>query len=149
MSYPSSFFNQQYLNGEGIRLTSWRMAVVPQNSPPYSINTDLNIGVSSGVSKATPGSVYSVYATNANSDIRYLQFFDTSLTPIANTSPILSFLVTSGITSSPTQILLGTDFFGPNGVAFNYGVAWGISTNESTFMPTSSPSEHTVIVNYV
>lgn len=147
--YPSSSFNAQYLNGGTIRLTSWRQAIVPQNTPPYGLLYYYNTGVSSGVVKNVGGAIYSFLVTNSNGSVRFFQIFNTSTTPTVTSAPTFSYILTPGSSSVPTQLILGQDFFGQNGIAFTTGISFGFSTSASTFLPTSTPTDHAVQVNYV
>jgi hypothetical protein len=147
--YPSSFNNIKYLSGGSIRLTSWRQAIVPQNTPAYGLNYDRQIGISSNVSDLFPGAVYSVYSTNKNGLARFFMIFNQTTIPNVGQAPSVSFLLPAGTGSAPTEVILGTDFFGQNGIAFTSGIAWGISTSETSFQPTQTPQDHSVQVNYV
>ena len=144
---PSNYFNSQYLGGAN-RLTSWRQAIVPQNTVPYALSCNRQFGISSFLITSSPGSIYSFYAINKNVSVRYLSFFNARTIPTFGSSPSLSFLLPVGSPTAPSEIILGTDFFGPNGIAFTSGISWGISTSETIFMPTLTPSDHTIQVNY-
>lgn len=147
--YPSSFFNSQYTSGGGVlRLTSWRQSIIPQNTPAYGLNYNRQFGVSSYLIRSGGGALYSFYALNRNTSLRYLTFFDMNSIPTQGMVPLLSFSLPPGTLSSPSEVIFGTDFFGPNGVAFTSGISWGISTSESVFLPTPSPSDHTIQTNY-
>jgi hypothetical protein len=147
--YPSSFNNIKYLSGGSIRLTSWRQAIVPQNTPTYGLNFDRQVGISSNVSDAYPGAVYSVYSTNKNGSGRFFMIFNQTTIPTVNQTPSISFYLPPGTGGSPAEVILGSDFFGPNGIAFTAGIAWGISTSETSFQPTTTPTDHSVQLNYV
>ena len=146
--YPSSFFNTQYLGGGTIRLTSWRQAIVPQNTPPYGLNYYYNLGISSATVKNTGGSIYSFFVTNNNASARFFQFFNTTSIPAAGSVPAFTYTLPPGTVNSPTEVVLGTDFFGPNGIAFTTGISFGLSTSQTSFLPTSTPTDHVVQVNY-
>ena len=146
--YPSSFFNSQYLGGGTIRLTSWRMATVPQNTPPYGLNYYFNNGISSANVKTTGGAIYSFFATNNNASARFFQFFNSNAAPIVNALPSFAYTLPPGSVNTPTEIILGTDFFGPNGIAFTNGISFGFSTSLTVFIPTPTPNDHVVQVNY-
>ena len=141
--YPSS------LAGGSIRLTSWRQAIVPQNTPTYGLNFDRQVGLSSNVSDLYPGAVYSVYVTNKNGSSRFFMIFNQTSIPTTGQYPAISFTIAPGTGGSPAEVILGTDFFGQNGIAFTAGIAWGISTSEITVQPTPTPVDHSVQLNYV
>jgi hypothetical protein len=147
--YPSSFNNTQYLGGGTIRLTSWRQAIVPQNTPPYGLNYYSANGVSSGVVKTTGGATYSFYVTSTNSsNARFLQFFNLATIPTSLLAPAFVFSIPPGTVNSPTEIIVGSDFFGPNGIAFTYGISFGLSTSLTAFYPTPTPTDHVIQINY-
>ena len=146
--YPSSFFNTQYLGGGTIRLTSWRQAIVPQNTPPYGLNFDRQVGLTSNVSKINGGAVYSTYVLSKNPSVVYLQLFNQNTLPVIGATPAQSYTINAGSVANPTEVILGTDFFGPNGIAFTSGITWGLSTGETVFYGLSTAIYHTVQINY-
>lgn len=86
-------------------------------------------GTSVAVSvKSSTGSICSLYASNSNAAIRYLHIFDKASAPALNDVPVHSFLVPIN-----GSILVGTDFFGPNGGFAITGIAVGVSTTNATF----------------
>ena len=79
--------------------------------------------------KATAGNITSIYASNANAAVRYLQLFNKASAPTGGDVPVHSW----PITVSGGSILVGTDFFGTNGGYASSGIAIGISTTSATF----------------
>lgn len=78
--------------------------------------------------KASAGAIYSVHASNSNAAIRYLQVFNKASAPALNDVPAHSFPIPAG-----GSILIGTDFFGPNGGYGSSGIAVGVSSTNATF----------------
>ena len=105
--YPSSFFNSQYTSGGGVlRLTSWRQSIIPQNTPAYGLNYNRQFGVSSYLIRSGGGALYSFYALNRNTSLRYLTFFDMNSIPTQGMVPLLSFSLPPGTLSSPSEVIL-------------------------------------------
>jgi hypothetical protein len=93
----------------------------------------------SGVVKATPGVVGGLYALNNNTATRYVQLFDSSSAPTNGATPKLQWAIPAG---GGGEIIVGSDFFSDEGVAFNSaGIAWGISTTKGTFT-AATPGDH-------
>lgn len=100
------------------------VATRPLANSTYSLTTFSNWGANTTHNvKATPGSVYSLYAYNTNAAARFEQLHNTATTPSASAVPVFSFLV--GISLDK---LIGSDFFGPNGCNFSTGIAFAHSS---------------------
>lgn len=92
--------------------------------------------------KASPGIILSHYGTNANANVRYLQFHNLTTAPGGGTTPIYSFPVAPGGTHN-----LGPEFWTANGGKFTTGVAVTWSTAQATYV-AATPGDHTLHVHY-
>lgn len=100
------------------------VATRPLANSTYSLTTFSDWGSKTTLNvKATPGSVYSLYAYNRNEDARFEQLHNTATTPSASAVPVFSFLV-----GASADKLIGSDFFGPNGYNFSTGIAFAYSS---------------------
>ena len=96
----------------------------------------------SGVVKTTAGNLHGLYVLNNNTAIRYAQVFDSSTAPAVSATPRLQFAIPpSG------EIIVGNDFWQPDGIGFTNGIAWGISTTKGTFI-AATPSDHDIMAIY-
>lgn len=85
----------------------------------------------SGVIKASPGALGAAIATNSHSTDQWLQLFDSTTAPSVEANPRLSVpLKANGGSYTLSQVL-----WGPSGLSFSSGVAWGISNTEELFTP--------------
>jgi len=103
-----------------------------------------NLGVdASGSIKASPGVVSSLYCQNLNAAVRYVQLFDSSSAPIGGATPRFEW----GVPAGGGEIIVGDDFFQVDGLGFNAGIAWGVSTTKGTFTAATA-ADHDVIVTF-
>lgn len=110
------------------------VAVAALSTSPFGV-----FGTSAAVSvKGSAGAIYSVHASNSNAAIRYLHIFSKASAPALNDVPAHSFPIPAG-----GSILIGTDFFGPNGGYGSLGVAVGVSTTNATFT-VATAADHNV-----
>lgn len=86
-----------------------------------------------------PASICSMYASNANAALRYLQVFNQTTAPTTGNVPIHSF----PIPINGGSICIGTDFFGVNGGFATQGVAVGVSTTNATFTAATT-TDHNI-----
>ncbi len=82
----------------------------------------------SGVIKAAPGAVGAAIATNEHTADQYLQFFDSATAPAGGAVPKLWLKIPAGKSYTLSQVL-----WGDRGLAFQNGIAWGISSTRKTF----------------
>lgn len=104
--------------------------LVVQSSPVPTGTWYSQLGVVSGVMKASAGNLRTVHGVNRSTTVSllYLQFFNQTTGPSGSPAVFAEFPV-----PSLGQVELGTEFFGTNGVAFGTGIAWGWSTTTGTF----------------
>jgi hypothetical protein len=108
--------------------------------------SDLSAGsVITHTSKAAAGQLYSVYATNVNAAVRYLQIYDVNGSPSG--TPIFSFPIPAGTAASPASVIIDNPF-GPNGYYFANGITWAISTTNGTYT-AGTPSDHNLNLVYL
>lgn len=78
--------------------------------------------------------LFAVYAINSASIIRYIQFFNTTSIPATGTVPSYVF----PLPPNNGLLLLGQDVLGGQGINFNVGLTFGISTTLTTYTPGSA-----------
>lgn len=98
----------------------------------YSLSSNLTASATQNV-KTTSGNVYSLMCQSVSNQLRYFQLHNTASTPSASATPQLSFPVPAG-----TTIVIGTDFFGPNGLNFTTGIAMAFSTTRTVYTAGSA-----------
>lgn len=114
----------------------------------YSWSVDVSLGAK--VSSAPKGSaalIHSARITNINAAVRYFHVFNKTSVPVLNDVPIYSEPILSGVAVTPGSLILGADFFGPNGSYLSTGLAWGISSTQATYTAATA-SDHSVTVHY-
>lgn len=102
----------------------------------------------SAVSKATQGNLFSVHATNKNAAIRYLHLFNRSSVPTLGTAPLFSFEIGAGSSITPATAIVGSDFFGEDGLYFSTGITWGISTTNATYTAATAADHNVHLIIY-
>jgi hypothetical protein len=100
--------------------------------------------LAAGVIKASPGEIFSFFARNKNAAVRYVQLFDSPTAPTNGATPKAQWDIPAG---GGGEIVIGTDFFTDDGVGFNTGISWGISTTDGTFTAATA-SDHVFMAVY-
>lgn len=115
------------------------------NLPNQSFLTHRNFSTLRAASvKTGAGVVFAVSCSNLHqNERRYLQLFDKALAPAVGDTPIESFAI--GADSEVEKNLL---YFGPKGLAFTNGLAWGISLSAFTFAPALI-GDHLTVIKYL
>lgn len=109
----------------------------------YSYSVFTNFGANATLNvKATPGNVFSVKCHNLNAANRYLQLHNTATTPAGAAVPLLTFLIPAN-----SEVTIGNDFFGQQGLNFTTGIAFAFSTTEGTYTAGTATDQFTQ-VNY-
>lgn len=91
--------------------------------------------------KASAGNVFGFMVRNLNAATRYFQLHSKASAPGAADIPYLpSFIVPSG-----AQLLIGAEFFGPNGIYFSTGIASGFSTTEANYTAGAAGDQYTAV----
>lgn len=125
--------------GEDIPNNVLQVIQKPFAGVTYSFSRFINFGANATLNvKATSGNVMSLSCHNLNAASRYLQLHNTATTPAPGASPLLTFLVPAG-----TQIVIGNDFFGMNGLNFSTGIAFAFSTVEATYTAGAAADQYT------
>lgn len=115
----------------------------------YNSFKDLGANATLNVSKR-PCRVFSLACHNENAADRYIQLHDTATVPTTTvTVPVFSFLVPTG-----AMIIVGTDFFGPGGLAVQAtfgtpgaGLAFAFSTTKDVYTAATA-SEQSTWINF-
>lgn len=84
--------------------------------------------------------VSSVYIWNKSDSIRYFQLFNQSNIPTTGTPAFESFVI-----APREKFTLDTTDFGIGGSQFSFGLCWGWSSSESTFVAASASELSTII----
>lgn len=120
--------------------------VIAQAGKPLAVNTYsfslfTNFGANATLNvKALPGNVFSVKCHNLNASDRYLQLHNTATVPAGSGVPLMTFLIPAG-----SERIIGTDFFGINGLNFSTGIAFAFSTTEGTYTAGTAGDQFTQI----
>lgn len=129
--------------GEDLPNNVLRVAIAPLVSASYSPSNFSGFGaVTKANVKASAGSLLSVYASNTNAAVRYLQLHNKASAPTEGEKPVASFPIPAGTALIPGTLLINNDFF--NSDYFSAGISWAISTTGSTFTDAATASEHFV-----
>lgn len=113
-----------------------------------SLYTEIAGQVTKANIKATPGSVFSAFISNANAAVRFFQLHNKASAPAAADVPLMSFPIPAGSANAPTCIAFGTDFFTDRGMAFGTGIGWAISTTYGTFTDAATATDHVAEVHF-
>ena len=105
--------------------------------------------VTKQATKTSPGTVFSLFVTNANATIRYFQWHNLVAVPAAAAVPVESYPIPGGAANTPGSLLLDITHYTDGGAKFTTGIAWGISTTYATFTDSATASDHIVVVRYV
>lgn len=104
-------------------------APLPNISSKYTPTTTGSVGLLPGVLKASPGTLYRVFANNANAVVRYLQLFNNTTGPSG--TPVASFQIpSSGVSGSLSNPVFDAS---PWGAFFSVGISIGVSTSHTTY----------------
>lgn len=98
--------------------------------------------------KASSGNLLSIYVTNINAAVRFLQFHDKASAPANPDVPVLSLPIPAGSATVPGVLQLLDTFLGDGGYPFSVGIAIGISTTNTTFTAATT-TDHYVAGSYV
>lgn len=122
---------------------------IPVSSSTYSpSNYKDNGSVTKANVKATPGNVYSVRVTNANSSARYFQIHNKATAPAAADTASRYWIVPAGSANNPGILELDSKYFAPSW-RLSTGIGWAISTTATTFTDSATAGDHTYDINYV
>ncbi len=106
----------------------------PVSGTTYAASTFAVFGTNVALSaKATAGNLFSIYATNINGAIRYLQVHNKASAPASTNVPVISLPIPAGTATVPGSLKIGRDILGEGGHYLDTGVSIGISTTEATF----------------
>ena len=111
-------------------------AILPITSPTYSAYSALGTNVSANI-KATPGKLYGLVATNANSSTRFIQLFNKITAPINGDVPLRSYPVYGNYGS----LMIDGNLWGLAGLNFSTGIAWGMSSTPLTHTAISAATD--------
>lgn len=100
--------------------------------------------LATGIIKASGGTLFSFFARNKNAAVRYVQFFDRATALAGGETPKCQWDIPAG---GGAEIVIGTDFFTNDGIGFNTGLVWGISTTDGTFTAATA-SDHVFMAVY-
>lgn len=104
-------------------------------------STYRSMNLSSGANvKNQPALLFSISCFNTNSAIRYFQLFDSVVAPTG--TPVISYPIFGN-----AFLILDKGYFTEEGIAFETGLTWGISTTFGTYTP-ATPSETSAEILY-
>jgi len=106
------------------------------------------VQVTKAVIKSSAGNLYSVYVTNDNAAVRFLQFHNKATAPAAGEAPLEVFKIPAGTANNPGVLILDEAFFARGGDHFTIGIGFAISTTMATFTDSATASEHIINVHY-
>jgi hypothetical protein len=92
--------------------------------------------------KPSGGIVLAVYALNNNVADRYFQLFDRATALAGGEVPVLQWKIPLG----GGEIIVGTDFFTNDGVGFNVGIVFGISTTKDSYVAATAGDHDAAVV---
>jgi hypothetical protein len=85
----------------------------------------------------------SITVTSQNAAMRYLQLFDTTTALAGGETPLVAYPINPGSSTNLSNISLGEPDFGPNGLYFDKGLIWAVSTTLATYTAATA-ADHTV-----
>lgn len=99
--------------------------------------------VTKALLKATPGTVFAIYASNGNAAVRYLLLHEKATAPAAADVPVRAW-----------RIPIGGDIrLGPNelcgGIRMVTGMGWSVSSTFATFTDAATATDHLVQIDYI
>lgn len=104
--------------------------------------------------KATYGHVSSLFASNANASLRYLQLHNKASPPAGGDVPVYSIPIPAGAAAAPGMIILDQVFFSAlqredaQGGHFPLGIGVAISTTFGNFTDSATAADHVVVIHY-
>lgn len=113
---------------------------------PVATNTNtatnfFNVGANATLNvKASAGNVLSISCINTNAAARYFQLHNTATVPSASDPPVCSWLIPAA-----GMVVLGSDFFTPNGMYFATGIAFAFSTTFLTYTAGTAGEQVTCV----
>ena len=115
--------------------------VKPLASSDYSFSNFSNLGANATLNvKATAGNVFALKCCNNNAAARYIQLHNTATTPAGGAVPLETFLVPAN-----SEVIIGTDYFGPAGRNFSTGIAFAYSTTQGTYTAGTAAEQFTFV----
>jgi hypothetical protein len=124
-------------NQSGIIAVSQRKIALPTYCPA----TFTSLGAATTANVKTGGAVlYSITAANRNAAARYLQIFNST----SSTATVLYQWIVPGTSG---QIIIGEEFFTPEGWFLSAGLTWGVSTTAGSYVAATA-SETDVAGSY-
>lgn len=97
--------------------------------------------------KGSAGYVMSVYVTNKNAAVRFLQLHNKASAPASAEVPVLSLPIPAGTANNPGVLHLTDSFFGVGGRPFTTGIGIGISTAEASYTAATN-TDHDISGSY-
>ena len=133
-------YHEPMLDSEGNLKVN--IAATGGSSAASSLFSNLGANATLNV-KATAGKVYSLTCHNENASDRWVQLHNTATVPSTGvTVPILSFLVPVN-----SQLIIGEDFFGSEGISFATGIAFAFSTTKDVYTAATA-GDHSTHIRY-
>jgi len=111
-------------------------STVATTSLTYSAYSALGTNVSANI-KVTPGKMYGLVATNANSATRFIQLFNKITAPINGDVPLRTYPVYGNYGS----LMIDGNLWGLAGLNFSTGIAWGMSSTPLTHTAISAATD--------
>lgn len=138
------------LAGEDLSNNVFAYVRKPLASPTYApaFYSPLTLVTKANI-KATPGNIFSVYVTNDNAAVRYLQIHNKATAPAAGDAPVEVFKIPAGTANNPGVLILDEGFFARGGLHLSTGIGFAISTTLATFTDSATASEHLITVQYI
>lgn len=96
--------------------------------------------------KNTAGVVTSVYGSNRNAALRYLQLHNTATVPGAGAVPLISIGVLPNAVNPGQSIIFDDALFSQGGVFFSLGIAYAWSTTEGTYTAATAADHSTTVI---
>jgi len=118
-------------------------ATRPLASATYAPSEFKNLGANTTLNiKATAGNMISLYTTNANAAVRYLQLHKTATVPAGGAVPAFSIPIPPAASGTPGVAGWSTTDFTDMGIHSTLGWAFAISTTPGTFTNSATAGEH-------
>jgi hypothetical protein len=111
-------------------VTSLREGLMPTSGTTFAL---ILATASSGFLKASAGNLYAFKVINSGTAKKYLHLFNQITAPTAGQTPYEIFPIPAGDTSQDGFLIIGQADIGGEGISFATGIAWGISTTQTTF----------------
>lgn len=141
-STAPSLSDGQYYEGLLDSAGNLKVNVVAQGGNVTATSLFSNLGADATKNvKASAGVVYSLTCHNENASDRWVQLHNTATVPSSGgTVPIISFLVPTN-----SQLIVGEDFFGSEGISFATGIAFAFSTTKDVYTAATAGDQSTHI----